>query len=182
MPPAMRDASRRLCLLRHAKSSWDDPSLPDFDRPLARRGRDAAPRIGGWMAEAGLKPDLVLCSSAARTRQTWEIVAPYLGRQAEVIFSRAIYEAPWDRLVSELRGLPDAAATVVLIGHNTGMEDLAARLAGAGSDAGALAGMRRKFPTAAVAVFDVAMGSWADLAPQGARLGAFVRPKDLERR
>lgn len=176
----MPDTPRRLCLLRHAKSSWDDARLADFDRPLARRGREAAPRIARWMAEAGLRPDHVLCSPALRTRQTWEIVQPSLGPQAEARFCRTIYEAPWERLLTALRGVPAAAHTVLMIGHNPGMEDLANLLAGAESDTQALAVMRRKFPTAALALFDVPDAAWPELGPGCARLGAFVRPKDID--
>lgn len=175
----MPNGLRRLCLLRHAKSSWEDPTLADFDRPLAPRGQAAAPRIAAWMAENGFLPDVALCSAAARTRETWDLAAPRLGKDVPVRFLRSIYEAPWERLLGAVRDLPATARTAVLIGHNPGMEELAGRLAGGGSDRDALSRMSRKFPTAAVAVFDVAGSGWADLAPGMARLAAFVRPKDL---
>src|SRR3546814_4108799 len=96
---------RLLCLLRHAKSSWDDPGLADFDRPLAPRGRAAAPRIGAWIAAQGLCPDVVLCSPALRTRQTWELVAPACGGSARVDHRRSIYEAPPAHLSAALAGV-----------------------------------------------------------------------------
>lgn len=177
----MAEGPRRLCLLRHAKSSWEDASLPDFDRPLAPRGRQAAPLVAAWVADAGLRPDVVLCSPALRTRQTWDIVAPFLDGPPEAHYPRSIYEAPWVRLLKVLRDLPETAGTAMLIGHNPGMEDLACRLARGDSDADALARLRRKFPTAALAVFECSEGAWADLGTGAARLTAFVRPKDLAR-
>ena len=171
-------AARTLLLLRHAKSSWDDPGLADFDRALARRGREAAPRIGAEMARQGWLPDRALVSTAARTRQTWALVAAELPREVHASFEDAIYEAPALRILAAIREAPETAASLVVVGHNPGMEDLAALLASPDSDPDALARMRAKFPTAALArfVFD---GDWAGLGPGGARLAGFIAPGDV---
>lgn len=163
-----------LCLLRHAKSSWDDPALDDFDRPLAKRGRKAAALIGALMAERGWLPDLALVSPARRARDTWRLVSAELPAPVETRFEPAIYMAAPEDILALLRALPDAPRSVILVGHNPGLEQCAALLAGPGSDPGALARMTEKFPTAALARFDV-----TTLAADDAALTDFVRPRDL---
>lgn len=179
---AMPETSRLIGLLRHAKSSWDEPGLADFDRPLAPRGRDAAPRIGDWMAAAGMRPDHVLCSAACRTRQTWQLVAPRLEREGgsapQPVFSEALYHAPPDRLLAALRTAPPGAHHLLLVGHNPGLGELAAKMAGDNDDPAA-ARLRRKFPTAALALFAADIDDWTLLTPSRVRLLHFVRPKDL---
>lgn len=165
---------KTLYLLRHAKSSWDDPGLDDFDRPLAKRGREAAARIGRLMADRGWVPDLALVSPALRARDTWEGVAPAFAAPVETRFEPALYLAAPDDILALLRALPDAPQSVVLVGHNPGLEQCAALLAGGGSDPEPLARMTAKFPTAALARFDVAAA-----VPGGAAVTHFVRPKDL---
>lgn len=170
--------ARTLLLLRHAKSSWDDPALADFDRPLAQRGREAAPRMGRELARRSWLPDLALVSPSLRTRQTWALVAPELPRTVPVAFEDAIYEAPAERILAAIRAVPDAVAALLVVGHNPGFEDLAAMLAGKDSDAQALARMRRKFPTAALARLSVE-GGWAGLGPGGATVTDFLTPRAL---
>lgn len=165
---------KTLCLLRHAKSSWDDPALDDFDRPLAERGLKAAPRIGRLMAKRGWQPDLALVSPAARARETWRLVSAELPAPVETRFEPAIYMAATDDIMALLRALPDVASSVILVGHNPGLEQSAVLLAGPDSDPEALARMAEKFPTAALARFDVTA-----IEPGGATLTAFVRPGDL---
>ncbi len=169
---------RSLLLLRHAKSSWDDPSLDNFDRPLAKRGREAAPRIAREMARRGWQPDHALVSPALRTRQTWELVAEILPGGISHDFVPAIYEAPAARILEAIRAAPEDATCLLVVGHNPGLEELVASLVGSGSDAHAKARMRAKFPTAALAVFDVE-AEWRALGPGGARLVAFARPTDM---
>ena len=171
---------RSLLLLRHAKSSWDDPSLDDFDRPLAKRGREAAPRIGKEMARRGWLPDLALVSPAARTRQTFGMVAAELPVAPAAAFDRSIYEAPAGRILAAIRAVGDEVRTLLVVGHNPGLEDLASDLASSRSDSQALALMSKKFPTGAITLltFD---GSWRDLGSGTARLDAFVTPRDLGR-
>ncbi len=170
---------KTLLLLRHAKSSWDDSSLADFDRPLAIRGRKAAPRVGRELEQRGWRPDAALVSTAKRARQTWDLVAAELSAAPRPEFRGALYDASAGQLLVELRQAPAAAATVLLIGHNPGMEDLARRLAGDGSDAQALKRLREKFPTAALARLRFE-GDWADLGAGAARLSHCLRPKDLD--
>ena len=164
---------KTLYLLRHAKSSWDDASLDDFDRPLSGRGRKAAPLVGKHMAEQGWQPDLALVSPAVRARDTWQLVSAELPAPVETRFEPPIYMADPEALLALLRDTA-APGPVILVGHNPGLEDLASLLAGPGSDPQARARMAEKYPTAALARFQVAA-----LEPGGAALTDFVRPKDL---
>lgn len=166
--------SHRLLLIRHAKSSWDDPALPDRERPLTKRGRKAAERVAAHLRRAGHRPDLVLCSPSRRTRETLELLK--LGG-ADAVVDDGLYGANDDDLLARLRELPEDAGTVAVIGHNPGMQDLAIELVGSDAAAGAVR-LRERFPTAAMAVFDVE-GRWRDLAPSRVRLASFVVPKDL---
>jgi phosphohistidine phosphatase len=166
--------THRLLLLRHAKSDWGDASLADHDRPLAKRGRTAADRMGAHLRAGGPRPDLVLCSSARRTRETCERLG--LADVATEV-EDALYGASDDELLARLRTVPEPTGTVLLVGHNPGVQDLAVALAG--PDLGEQAARpREKFPTGALAVFDVD-GAWRDLAPGRARLSAFVAPREL---
>lgn len=169
--------TRTLLLLRHAKSSRDDPALDDFDRPLAARGREAAPRMAQEMARRGWLPDRALVSSALRTRQTWEMVEAQLPQAVPAAFERSIYEAPAERILAAIRRTPGETRTLLVVGHNPGFEDLSALLAAPDSERDAVARMTRKFPTAGLArlCFE---GDWADLGPGGARLSHFLTPRD----
>ena len=169
---------KKLLLLRHAKSSWDDESLADFDRPLAPRGREAAPRMGRELARRGWLPEAVLVSPAMRTRQTWKLVAAELGTKPAVKFPTSLYEASAEALLEEIRLTPDGTEVLMLVGHNPGLEDLAKALAGEDSDSDALKRMGEKFPTAGLARFKVD-GPWAELDAGAARLSHFLRPKYL---
>lgn len=171
-------AVKTVYLLRHAKSSWDQPNLADHDRPLAPRGEKAAPIMGRHLAEAGLVPERVLCSTAVRARQTWEAVAPALSPAPEVAYRRDIYDADAGDLVRLLRELPDAVESVMLVGHNPAMEDLADMLVD-GGDAQARKQMASKFPTAALAHIALDTANWAAVAPRAGRLARFIRPKDM---
>ncbi|WP_265517053.1 SixA phosphatase family protein [Nitratireductor luteus] len=171
---------RELILMRHGKSSWDDPSLDDFDRPLAPRGRKAASRMGTEIAARGWLPDHVVVSAALRTRQTWRRVATELGGAApRPQYDETLYMASADRMLAIVRAVPADVSRVLLVGHNPGMEDLARGLAGPGSDAEALAAMRAKFPTAALAGFELD-GGWAGVGFAAARLRHFLRPRTLD--
>jgi phosphohistidine phosphatase len=182
------DATRRLILLRHAKSEW--PDVPDRDRPLAKRGRRDAPRIGRWLHEHGYQPDVVVVSAAARTRQTWDLVAPELGGSPAVHFEPRAYAASALTLLYLAQELPARYRTALLIAHNPGLSELAASLAGppesdkaAGppeSDRATDNGPRPaiSLPTAAVAVFEFS-GDWPSLTPGHARLINLTTPADL---
>ncbi len=112
---------KTLYLLRHAKSSWDDPTLDDFDRPLAARGRAAAPRIGAFMRAARWLPDMVLCSTARRARETWALVAAALDVDIAATYTDALFHGSPSGLLAVLRGAPDSAASVVLVAHSPGI-------------------------------------------------------------
>ncbi len=163
-----------LLLLRHAKSDWGDPGLPDHDRPLAPRGERAAERMRAYLEESDLRPDLVLCSSALRARGTLDRLAPAFP-EAETLIEEDLYGAGRDGLLQRLRSVPDGFQTVALIGHNPAIEDLALDLAGSGDD---LDRMQEKYPAGALAVLELD-GRWRDLASGAARLVAFVKPREL---
>jgi phosphohistidine phosphatase len=169
---------RTLLLLRHAKSSWETPELADVDRPLAPRGKEAAPRLARLMAKKGWRPDLVLCSQAERVRETWQLMAPVLGEGIPCKTLRTIYLGAPSQLLATLRRADKEAKTLMLIGHNPGLGALAASLSGGGPKK-SLEKMSNKFPTGALAVIDFDLDDWSGVMPGGGRLEAFVRPKDL---
>jgi phosphohistidine phosphatase len=166
--------THRLLLIRHAKSSWDEPTLADRERPLAKRGRKAAERVGAHLRRESLRPDLVLCSASTRTRETLELLAL---RDVDRSIEEELYAATAEELLARLRRVPEEAATVAVIGHNPGIQELATELVGADAAAGGVR-LREKFPTGAVAVFDV-RGPWRDVASDRARLASFVIPREL---
>ncbi len=163
-------------LLRHAKSAW--PDVPDRDRPLAKRGRRDAPVMGRWLRDHGYLPDVVVCSVARRTRQTWELVAPELGGSPSVTFEPRAYAASAQTLLYLARELPDACRAALLIGHNPAIAELATSLTEPPAENGAPPSPGIRFPTAAVAVLEFP-GDWADLAPGQARLLDFAAPADM---
>lgn len=169
---------KTLLLLRHAKSNWDDASLDDFDRPLAERGREAAPGMGKELAARGWQPDAVLGSAAVRVHQTWTLVAAQLTNAPKPTLSKALYMAAPARLLQHARKTPETVNSLLIVGHNPGLEEFAALIAGDGSDDASLARMREKFPTAALARFEFD-GTWAKLRRGTARLTHFLRPRDL---
>ena len=164
---------KRLYLLRHAKSSWKDATLADHDRPLAGRGRRAAKAIGRHMREQGIEPQLVLCSTARRARETLERIEPALGRRA-VKVEPELDGASAEELLARLRRLPGRVESVLVIGHNPAVQELACRLAGSAPDS-----LRAKYPTAALAAFDLRVESWRALDRGCGELVDFVRPRDL---
>lgn len=167
-----------LILLRHAKSDWSDPTLADHDRPLAARGRDAAPRMGAWLKAHGPMPDLVLCSTAIRARQTLALVLEALGAAPETRFDRGLYLSGGAGVLARLRRTPDEAETVLLVGHNPDLEQLARRLAATGDET-ARARLAEKYPTAGLAVIELPVERWAEAGP-GGRLVAFETPKTIK--
>lgn len=167
-----------LLLLRHAKSSWDDPSLGDFDRPLARRGLKAAPAMGRYLRGRGLTPDLVLCSPAVRAKQTLELVLAELDGAPEVRLVDTLYSASAPELRRAIRGQAGDVPVLMLVGHNPALESLARALVRHG-DREAIARMHRKFPAGAVAVIEFDFAYWRDIEPGTGRLREFVVPKEL---
>jgi phosphohistidine phosphatase len=164
---------RTLYLLRHAKSSWDEPAHPDFERPLAPRGRRDVRLIAERLSGFETVPELVLCSSAVRTRETLELLQPALA-DVRAQFEDELYGASSEALCERLRAVPDEIGSVLLIGHNPGLHDLALALATGGR---ARERLEAKFPTAALAT--LACQSWSELRPGAAELLAFVVPKQL---
>jgi phosphohistidine phosphatase len=170
---------KTLLLLRHAKSAWSDPRLDDHDRPLSGRGERAAKAMADHIAHQGPHPDLILCSTAMRTRQTLAPLVKRLGSPAPPIsLESGLYLASEEVLLAHIRSVGDDVRTVLLIGHNDGIGQLAADLADSGAP-DALAALREKYPTGALAVLHLPDGPWSDLTVGSSKLLEFVRPRDL---
>ena len=159
-----------LYLLRHAKSSWDDTALADFDRPLNGRGRHAAPLVAEFMRGKGLRPGLVVSSPAARARQTAELVAGREGVDVPVRFDEHIYEAHPLDLLKVVRGTDESVAELMLVGHNPGLEELTERLTGE----------RERLPTAALVRIELKADGWPQVEEGCGRLDWVVTPRALE--
>jgi len=167
----------QLLLLRHAKSSWDDPVIADRDRPLNRRGERAAAAVGRAMSELGLIPSLILASPARRTMQTLAALAPFPGN-VRIETPEALYLAEATSLLAMLHDLSEREAGVLVIGHNPGLHELAVTLIGDNRPTADAERLAQRFPTAALAEFAIA-GRWRTLAPGGARLVRFLLASDL---
>jgi phosphohistidine phosphatase len=168
---------KTLLLLRHAKSSWDDDSLPDHRRPLAPRGRRAAPAVAEHLRRLDVLPDLVLSSTSQRTRQTIELALEELD-EPMVEFDEALYLAGPSQMLRSIRATDDHVDTLMMVGHNPGMHEIAIALTDRDPSTAA-ARLDAKFPTAAVAVVEFDVDRWEDVGPGLGRLAHFVRPKDL---
>ncbi|MEV0173811.1 histidine phosphatase family protein [Streptomyces sp. NPDC050803] len=166
---------RRLVVLRHAKSAWPE-GVADHRRPLAPRGRRDAPAAGRALAEADLLPDLALCSTAVRARQTWELASAEWGTPPPVRLDPQLYAADVPELLAAVRATPPEVETLLLIGHNPGLEDLVVELAGDGME-DTLDRLRVKFPTSAIAVLAWRGTAWSALAPGSALLTSFLVPR-----
>lgn len=175
---------RTIYLLRHAKSSWKDDSVEDFDRPLNKRGRAAATAMGAYFSKQHITPAQVLCSSAKRTRETMERLQMALGPAVPVRYEKGLYLAEAPLLLRRMKRLNDSLGSVMLVGHNPGLEQLALLLTseddGTNSDADARRKLASKFPTGSLAVIEVNVIRWHDLKPGCGRLQDFVRARDLE--
>jgi phosphohistidine phosphatase len=170
---------RTLYLLRHAKSDRGDPDLSDIDRPLAPRGRRDAPAMAAYMREQDYRPDFILCSPATRTRETLALLQPVLGPDIHVEYDRRLYLGSPDLLLRCLRDVEEAVGGVLLIGHNPGLERLAAALAPRGEKR-ALARMREKFPTCALAVIHLHIDRWEQTDLGAGALTDFMVPAGLD--
>ena len=170
-----------LLLLRHAKSDWKDNRLDDHDRPLAPRGLRAASRVGRFLREKGLEPDLVLCSTALRARETLDLVLTALASKPEISYLKTLYLAPPSRLLDILRRQNPETGRILLIGHNPGLERLALGLAQdtAGPQAGPARRMAEKYPTAALTELAFENKSWAEIGPGTGDAVRFVAPRSL---
>jgi phosphohistidine phosphatase len=166
-------------LLRHAKSDWTRPGGRDHERTLAPRGREAAPRIGVYMVHHGLTPDLVLCSTATRARETWDLVAKAFAAKPPAIYEDRLYEANAGALFDVVKETKSSAHVLLLTGHNPALHDFAQRLIASG-DTDARQRLTEKFPTGALAVIDFAVDDWRKLHPRSGRLDRLVVPRTLE--
>ena len=166
---------RVVYLLRHGKSSWKS-GLPDHERPLAKRGRRAAKAIRRHLREQEVEPELVLCSSARRARETLERIGPAL-ESSEVRVERSLYGADSHELLDRLYAVPDHVGSVMLIGHNPGLQQLALDLA---RPAAGVQELRATYPTAALVTLAFTARSWRLLEPGTGELIGFVRPRELE--
>lgn len=168
---------RQLLLLRHAKSSWDDPGLSDHSRPLNQRGQISAGAMRQAMLGLALAPDVVLVSSSRRTLQTLEALEPW--EETPIVEPMdALYLATAPQLLQVLNKVAETARSVLLIGHNPGLQELALLLAGSARDPADARRLAEGYPTSALAEFTVP-GSWRSLSQGGARLHRFLAPRDL---
>jgi phosphohistidine phosphatase len=166
---------RRLLLLRHAKSAWDDPTLDDHDRPLAPRGEKAAGDVRKYLRGRSARPEVVLCSSAVRTVQTLEAIRPVLRDRTTIRVEDGLYLAGAGTWLRRVGHLDDDVTCAMAIGHNPGLEDLADLLVGSGASE-LRERLAAKFPTAALAEISF-KGAWSDLAPGRGRLDAYFQPR-----
>lgn len=165
--------TKRLILTRHAKSSWDDPTMSDHDRPLNERGKAAAADLGEWLASRGYVPGDVLCSDALRTRKTWDGVAPALPGTPVLTLKPALYHAGPDVMLAVLRHA--SAETVMVIGHNPGIAEFAARIvarAPMNPDFG-------RYPTGATLVVSFEIDDWRDCDWGMGAVRDFIVPREL---
>ena len=169
---------RRLVVLRHAKSAWPE-GVPDRLRPLAARGRRDAPAAGRALAESDCLPDLAVCSTAVRARQTWELASGQWGTPPPVRYDSRVYAADVPDLLEVVHEVPAEVETLLLVGHNPGLEELVLDLAGDGLD-DTLEQVRKKFPTSAIAVLAWHGTEWAALAPGTALLTEVTVPRGKE--
>jgi phosphohistidine phosphatase len=160
---------KTLLLLRHAKSSWDNPSLRDFERPLNERGLKAAPLIGRYLRQEKIRPELILCSPAERARQTLALVLDEARLAPRLRYDERIYDASVARLVEVVGQADDDAETVLIVGHNPGMEELIAHLTGD----------TRKMATAALACISLDIEKWSKVREGSGKLDWLIKAKDL---
>ncbi|MEE1930641.1 histidine phosphatase family protein [Streptomyces sp. TRM 70351] len=167
------DQPRRMVLLRHAKADW--PEVADHERPLAERGRKDAPAAGDWLAAQGISPDLTLCSTATRARETWKLAVPQLPRRPRTVYEERLYDASPGELIAVVNEVPDDVRELLLVAHNPGMQGLAEVLAGSADEEVGRRMAERGFPTSAMAVLTVP-GPWKSVEPGAARLTDFWAP------
>ncbi len=160
---------KTLLLMRHAKSSWDEP-VSDFDRSLNKRGRESAPRMGKYFDENHLTADLILCSPAKRTRQTLELFQDKAKLSCAIEFDKRIYEADVADLLDVLSEIPEPHRSVLMIGHNPGMSDLHEFFTG----------NFEEFPTACLAHLTLSAPLWKELKPKSGKLESITRPKEID--
>jgi phosphohistidine phosphatase len=169
------NSRKTLYLVRHAKSDWEDPALADRDRPLAARGRKAASTLAGHIERSGISPALVLCSPARRTMDTLRLISGSFRDPVEILVEDELYGAPMGELLRRLRKVPAPTPSVMLIGHNPAIHELALALVGSHAAGRQL---KVKFPTGAMVTLAVP-GPWKDLGDEPAELLEFALPREL---
>ena len=167
----------RLMFLRHAKSSWPSSGMQDAARPLSERGQAAARLMGAYIAHHSLIPDRILCSPARRTRETWAGIATQWPANMDVVFDQRLYEATPQSILSVIR-VQHEARTLLVIGHNPGLQGAAEQLIAAG-DVELRERLREKFPTAALAVIDFAIDRWRTIHERSGRLDRYIVPRSI---
>lgn len=168
---------KTLILMRHAKSSWNADDRADHDRTLSSRGRDAAPKMGQWLKRQMLRPEMLLCSTAARVSETYALIRPSLPADTPVLEKKKLYMALPREILAEIAKVGADIGTLMVIGHNPGIGSLAHWLAGQGEKQD-LARIGEEFPTAAIAVIDFDVDSWRDVDGEAGTLRHFATPKD----
>jgi phosphohistidine phosphatase len=158
-----------LLLLRHAKSSWDEPTLRDFDRPLNKRGKKAAPQMGKYMRERKIKPHLVISSPAERAQETAALVTKAAKIKTPIRYDERIYEANIGKLLEVISQIDDDASEVLLVGHNPGMEEILELLTGE----------VQRMPTTALARITLNIDHWNEVKERSGQLDWIVKPKEL---
>ena len=161
---------KTLFVLRHAKSSWSNPGLRDFERPLNKRGRLAAPRIGKEMAARNYRPEIIISSPAERAKQTTSLVVEAAGLKTPVTFDPGIYGSGVNSLVYIVSEIPDTVESAMIVGHNPGFEYLVETVTG----------LSERMPTAALAVIRISGESWSEFSSGCGDLIDLLRPKDLD--
>ena len=170
---------KRLTLLRHAKSSWDDPVARDFDRPLNAKGQRAGRTVGEAMRQLGLSFDAVVASPAARVAETLEEVAQGFGEPLTPRFDERIYLASLDALLEVVHATDDRVHSLLLVGHSPGLERLALHLAGV-KDRALRKSVEKKYPTGALIELSLPVDRWRDVDDGEGTMTRFVRPRDLD--
>lgn len=177
---AKQQELKHIALLRHAKSSWDDPELDDHDRPLAPRGARAGRLIGRYIRQMGYEPATVLCSTARRARDTWSLIATELTGDPVIEHHAELYLTGAPHILERIARLPDSENDVLLVGHNPDFQQVA--LALIGPDEHALRGMiANKFPTGAYLRLSFAETQWRRIASSRPQRTAYTTPRQLER-
>jgi phosphohistidine phosphatase len=171
---------KRLTLLRHAKSDWDDPVARDFDRPLNRRGEKAALLVGRYAQAKAMVFDHLVASPAARVMQTLDVFFEGFGQTVETQWDRRIYLASPATLIDVIRDLPESIDSALMAGHNPGLEELILDLVPDDGASRLREDVEVKFPTASLAVIDLAVDRWSDVADNVGTLVSFTRPRDLD--
>ncbi len=169
---------KRIYLLRHAKSSWSEDGQADFERALAPRGLHAARQMLDHLSDRAVRPSVVLCSTARRARETLDLIMPGLTGKPGVRYEDGLYHAAATDIIARIRRLPEKTPSVMIVGHNPGLQETVLKLAGAGAPK-RLHQIAEKFPTLALAELSIDIEHWRDLSPGGARLVDLTIPAEI---